>query len=135
MFEQRFLSRFDNKHTMASASGHNADIKNDICRHLHDLLNVHKGSVPIRLDYVMMDMNDAVAYFSEAIGLFEQAICRQIMAFEPRLKHVRVNYIADSEQPNRFLFTISAMLNTSGNAVPVKVMTTIRDDGRVTLLV
>lgn len=132
---QRFLSRFDDKHTMASVSESHTDIINDICRHLHDLLNVHKGSAPIRLDYGMMDMNDAISQFSEAIRLFEEDICRQILAFEPRLKNVQVEHSADSEQANRFLFTISAMLNISGHAVPVKVMTTIRDDGRVTLLV
>lgn len=135
MFDQRFLSRLRGKRTIASSSGNNADTIDDICGHLRDLLNVNKGSVPIRHDYGMMDLNAAITHFSEAIKLFELDISRQIMVFEPRLRNVRVQYVPDTAQPNRFLFTISAVLNHPDHPVPVKVMTTICDDGRVILAV
>lgn len=135
MFDQRFLSRLHGKLTTVPSSGNNADVIDDICGHLHDLLNVHKGSVPTRLDYGMMDMNAAITHFSEAIKLFEQDISRQITVFEPRLRNVHVQYVPDGEQPNRFLFTISAVLNHPDHPVSVKVMTTICDDGRVMLAV
>ena len=102
-----------------------------IVRNLHAILNSNAGSVPTRPDWGLPDFQNLAQRMERTAPLLAQQIERQIEAFEPRLRQVRVRH-----RPGRGLFMI-ATFDVSGELVfddeslPVTLQTRIHANGAV----
>ena len=101
-----------------------------VLRHLRDLLNVRRGSVPARLDCGMPDFNDMVTRFPVSIDILAAEVRRQIEIFEPRLNEVEVRHEADADDPLALRMHISGVLRLPGETRRVRFDTIVGDDGR-----
>ena len=102
-----------------------------IVRNLHINLNSHAGSVPTRPDWGLSDFHNLALRMEQTAPLLAQEIKRQIEAFEPRLRRVRVQH-----QPERELFMIAsfdihAELVFADESLPVSLETRIHPNGAV----
>jgi type VI secretion system protein len=91
--------------------------------HLRCLMNSRHGCTPIRADYGIPDLNEFVFALPDSLGAMRQAIQKAIEQYEPRLRAVRVKYIADPDRPLDVRFEISARLVTEGEEVPISFST------------
>ena len=102
-----------------------------IIRNLHENLNSHAGSVPTRPDWGLSDFRNLALRMERTAPMLAQEIKRQIEAFEPRLRRVRVRH-----QPDRGLFMIArfdihAELVFPDESLPISLETRIHANGAV----
>ena len=102
-----------------------------IIRNLRTNLNSHAGSVPTRPDWGLSDFQNLALRMERTAPLLAREIKRQIEAFEPRLRRVRVRH-----QPNRGLFMIAsfdihAELAFPDESLPISLETRIHANGAV----
>ena len=121
MAEQGSVTRSANRNTAIAS----------IIRNLHENLNSHAGSVPTRPDWGLSDFHNLALQMERTAPLLAREIKRQIEAFEPRLRRVRVRH-----QPNRGLFMIAsfdiyAELVFPDESLPVSLETRIHANGAV----
>ncbi len=102
----------------------------DVLGHLRELFNVRQGSVPIRPDYGMPDINDVVHEFPDAIEILRTEIRHQLEKFEPRLSEVAVRHVPSPDRPLSLVFRITASLLVAG-AGRVTMETEVGSDGLV----
>jgi type VI secretion system protein len=136
MFERRLLERIaagSAGATRGAATLDTSAVLDDVLGHLRDLLNARQGSVPIRADYGMPDMNDLLHQFPDALRVLQNALLEQINAFEPRLRAIAVSHEPDADNPLRLNFSVSADLVVGGIAQRVAFYTAVTDDGTVSL--
>ena len=104
-----------------------------IVRNLHVALNSHAGGTQTRPDWGLPDFNDlALGMGRDAPGV-ARAIQRQIQAFEPRLRRVRVRHDPERER-GMFMtacFRIDAELAFSQASIPVAIETRVRANGSI----
>ena len=131
MFERRLLSRISDSEEARQRRPDLNDILADVLSHLRELFNIRKGSVSIRSDYGMVDLNSALGSFTDAIPLLEAEIASQISKFEPRLNHVNVRYTPDKDKPGTIGFAIHVVLETPDGGRKIKVDTQISQNGQV----
>lgn len=75
-------------------------LERSVMRHLSDMLNTRKGTVPIAPDYGIADVTDLGRSFSqESIDQFAEDLECVILRYEPRLKDVKITYDADEQEP------------------------------------
>ena len=115
---------------VSRAANRNAAIAS-IIRNLHLNLNSHAGSVPTRPDWGLSDLHDFALRMDQAAPLLAGEIKRQIEAFEPRLRRVRVRH-----RPGRELFMVAsfdvhAELVFADESLPVSLRTRIHPNGAV----
>ena len=102
-----------------------------IIRNLHINLNSHAGSTPTRPDWGLPDFHSLALRMERAAPLLAQEIKRQIEAFEPRLRRVRVQHRPERELFMIASFEISAELAYSNETLPVSIRTRIHANGAV----
>ncbi len=61
------------------------------------LLNTRKGEAPTAPGFGLVDFTDLVHAFPGSIHTLQASICATIAKYEPRLRNVKVNHVADSD--------------------------------------
>ncbi|GAN77176.1 type VI secretion system baseplate subunit TssE [Acidisphaera rubrifaciens] len=133
MFDRRLLERVRSGRAEARTTIDTSVLMDDVLRHLRELFNVRRGSVPIRPDYGMPDINDLIHLMPDAIDILGTELRRQIIAFEPRLRDVTVRHVPSEDRPDSLTYAISAALDVDGRRERMAVETQIGDNGRVRL--
>lgn len=133
MFDRRLLERVRSGRSEARTGIDISVLTDDVLRHLRELFNVRRGSVPTRLDYGMPDINDLIHLMPDAIDILGTELRRQIIAFEPRLRDVTVRHVPSEDRPDSLTYAISAALDVDGRRERMAVETQIGDNGRVRL--
>ena len=105
MIHVRLLERLSALEDPAQVAGKSSDrrLRESVVRHLERLLNTRAGAVPIDHDYGLPDMSNIAGSF--ALGTTEslsEAILRQVVRYEPRLKNPRMAV----EQERRDVITL-----------------------------
>lgn len=133
MFEKRLLQRI----ILGEAKGRlviePSALLEDILGHLRELFNVRQGSVPIRLDYGMIDFNDVAHRFPDALLVLRNEIRGQIVAFEPRLRDVVVRHVPEPNDPLKLVFSVVATLALPDRAQRVTMETEVGENGYIRL--
>ncbi|MGJ8680374.1 type VI secretion system baseplate subunit TssE [Paraglaciecola sp.] len=99
--------------------------------HLRNMFNVRQGSVMTLDDYGMPDFNDLVAEFPNAIKVIRSVIRDIIRKYEPRLKEVSVQHVADSDHPLELYFQIKAKIQSDDQDIALTFETIVGDSGKV----
>jgi len=109
MNEMRLLERMDNSHNVGfrQYKFHETDLIESITKHVTFMLNVRQGSVLIRKDYGLADINDVTTNYDEATSIICSSIRYCIEQFEPRLHNVNVKHVANDSDPLKLRFDIS----------------------------
>ena len=128
LFER--LAIAEEKGVVARAADRNAAIAS-IIRNLHINLNSHAGSVPTRPDWGLSDLHDLALRMDQAAPVLAGEIKRQVEAFEPRLRRVRVRYRPERELFMIASFDIHAELVFADESLPVSLETRIHPNGAV----
>ena len=81
-----------------------------VIRHLERILNTRIGSAQIADDLGLPDFTDFQSTFADSHRELERMIRDTIKEYEPRLKAVRVKFIAPDENPLSVDFQITARL-------------------------
>lgn len=115
---------------VARVADRNAAIAS-IIRNLHINLNSHAGSVPTRPDWGLSDLHDLALRMDQAAPVLAGEIKRQIEAFEPRLRRVRVRHRPGRERFMVASFDIDAELVFADESLPVSLRTRIHPNGAV----
>ena len=106
-------------------------IIDSVLRHLRRVLNTRRGNVDIAEDYGVPDFTDLVHSYPESIREIERSIRQIIDKYEPRLKAVRVSFVAQDEDIFSARFQIVARLATEDEKIPVFFESLMGSDGRV----
>lgn len=132
MFERSLLERIAQPDPPGARSlrADPGKVADSVLRHLRDLLNLRRGSIPARPDCGMPDFNDLVTCFPVAIDILAAEVRRQIDVFEPRLAEVEVRHEPDPDNPLALRMHISALLRMPGETRRVRFDTVVGDDGR-----
>ena len=102
-----------------------------IVRNLHINLNSHAGSVPTRPDWGLPDFQYLALRMERTAPLLAREIQRQIEAFEPRLRRVRVRHRPHCDLFMVASFDIHAELVFTDTFLPVSLQTRIHANGAV----
>ena len=102
-----------------------------IVRNLHINLNSHAGSVPTRPDWGLPDFQHLALRMEQTAPLLAREIRRQIEAFEPRLRRVRVRHRPHCDLFMVASFDIRAELVFADETLPVSLETRIHANGAV----
>jgi len=86
------------------------DVEASICQHLHDLLNVRRGSVCYLFDYGLPDIVNLYDALPDALDDFLMAIERLIQEYEPRLQQVSLTGYHRKEGPCVLAIDITGQL-------------------------
>ena len=135
MFEKRLTERI-----MAGTSGRRlaaepSAVFEDVVSFLSALFNTRQGSVMIRPDFGMIDINSIIYRFPDAIVHLRTEIKRQIETFEPRLTDVSVQHIPTPDRPLSLAFGITASLTVGTGKERVTLKTELGDLGLMRLIV
>jgi len=103
-----------------------------IVEHLRGILNTRQGDAVTVPDYGIMDFTDVMHNFPEAIQTLQRAIRATIIQYEPRLKNVVVQHLAD-EEVLIVKFRITAQLAGKGGRGGVRFETQLLAGGEVTV--
>jgi len=102
-----------------------------VLTHLRKMLNVRQGSVCTLPDYGIPDLNSLFMEYPDAVLALRRIIRDSIEKYEPRLRRVKVRYLADEENPLMLRFEITARLAVDGEQPPVRFETVVGDNGEV----
>lgn len=105
-----------------------------VATHLGKMLSIRAGSVQTLADYGLPDLNDMNQSLHESLSQSRVLIERFILAYEPRLKHVRVRALPRDHDPLALAFSIEAMLRVEGAMRPVVFTARLCDVGRIEVL-
>lgn len=116
LFERSLLERIDNppEDTKRKLNLDLNALSDSILAHLYRMLNTRHGDSIIHPDYGMPDMNELLEKFPDAVFELKKAIQISIEKYEPRLKKVVINHIADEHNPCTLKFEITAQLAIDG---------------------
>ncbi|MBS0558685.1 MAG: type VI secretion system baseplate subunit TssE [Proteobacteria bacterium] len=131
MFEKRLRERIMAGEPAPRGAADVSAVLDDVLSHLEELFNVRQGSAPIRPDYGMVDINDMIHRFPDAIDALCDEIRDQIENFEPRLRDVAVRSIPDREPALRMVFGVSATLVIDERGQHVSIEAEVGDNGFV----
>ena len=102
-----------------------------IIRNIHVNLNSHAGCVPTRPDWGLPDLHDLALRMDRDAHILAGEIKRQIEAFEPRLRRVRVRHRPGREQLMVASFDIHAELVFTDEPLSVSLRTRIHPNGAI----
>lgn len=129
MFERRLRERIMSGEAARREAVETSAVLDDVLRHLAELFNVRQGSVPTRPDYGMVDINDMIHRFPDAIDVMRSEIRQQIENFEPRLRDVAVRHIANEDQAPSMVFGVGATLVLGQRIQRVAIEAEVGDNG------
>ncbi len=115
-------TRQDSKRAVGSVLGH-----------LQRILNTRQGNVPIGADYGVPDFTDLVQAYPDGVRDFERSIRQTIQKYEPRLKAVRVHFVALTEDVLTIRFQITGRLVIEGHKEPVLFESVVGPDGKINI--
>jgi type VI secretion system protein len=104
-----------------------------VLRHLQQILNTRRGSVPIAEDYGMPDFTDLLHSYPESLREIERSIRQTIQKYEPRLKAVRISFIPQDDDIFSLRFQIVAQLATEQEKLPVLFESVVDSDGQISV--
>jgi type VI secretion system protein len=103
-----------------------------LIRHLRDMLNTRRGSVPIAPDYGIADMTDLGSKFTEeSVEDLKADLERLVKHYEPRLHDVKVGYTPRPDMPLAAVFSLEASIRTENGIVPLRFQTILDAAGTV----
>lgn len=105
-----------------------------ILQHLQRILNTRRGSVPTDADFGVPDFTNLAGSF--ATGETSQIIenmTRMIARYEPRLKSPRILIAEGAQEVLSLSFSLDGMVAIDDRDIPVKLVTRVSSDGRVSL--
>ncbi|MEK6748530.1 MAG: type VI secretion system baseplate subunit TssE, partial [Pseudomonadota bacterium] len=108
-------------------------VARSVLRHLIQLLNTRRGSVPTQPDYGLPDFNDMISRFPDAIHELKKEIKMCLEKYEPRLSQIQVGYVADKDNPLTLRYEVSALLHIDEEKTDVWFETTLNAMGKVTV--
>jgi type VI secretion system protein len=129
MFERRLRERIMGDETARRIATDPSALLDDVLRHLRELFNVRQGSVEIRPDYGMVDINGVIHNFPDGIGVLRAEIRRQIETFEPRLRDVAVRHVPTEDNVLHLVFSVSATLTLSEKTQRIALEAEVGDNG------
>ncbi|MBI3871720.1 MAG: type VI secretion system baseplate subunit TssE [candidate division Zixibacteria bacterium] len=100
-------------------------LKRSVLTHVQRMLNCRQGLAPAQPDYGIPDLNEFMFAYPDSIGPMRQAIEQSIEKYEPRLSHVKAEWIADEENPLNIRFEITARLVAEDSNIPVSFTTNL----------
>ncbi len=121
MNQVRLLERLSALEDPTHVAGKSPDrrLRESVVRHLDRLLNTRAGSVPIDHDYGLPDMSNIAGSF--ALGTTEslsEAILRQIVRYEPRLKNPRITVEPEQREVITLRFELRGQLESERADAP-----------------
>ncbi|MDH4273408.1 MAG: type VI secretion system baseplate subunit TssE [Gammaproteobacteria bacterium] len=108
-------------------------VARSVLRHLMQMLNTRRGSVPTQPDYGLPDFNDMVSRFPDAIQELKKEIKFCLEKYEPRLSQIHVGHIADKANPLALRYEISATLMLDNEKSDIWFETTLNSMGKVSV--
>jgi type VI secretion system protein len=135
MFEKRLTERIIAGSSRTRLAVEPSAMLDDVLTHLAKLFNTRQGSVMTRPDFGMIDINDVVHKFPDAIAELRAEIKRQIETFEPRLKDVSVQHVPMPERPLSLAFNVTASLTFGDRKERVSLATELGDNGLMRVIV
>lgn len=102
-----------------------------VIRNLHLNLNGHNGGAETRPDWGLSDFNDLALEKARVAPRIAAEIKRQIEAFEPRLRRVRVYHEPERERFMTACFRIRAELVLANERSPLTLETRVHANGDV----
>lgn len=109
-------------------------LERSLVRHLTALLNTRQGSVPMAPDYGVPDFTDLGSSFStESIPALREDLERIVLAYEPRLSNVRINYTPRPDMPLAAVFRLEAEVMTGEGPRRLAFETILDATGKVRL--
>jgi len=99
-----------------------------IIEHLRAILNARRGQAVAASDYGMVDFADLLHSFPQAVQVLQRSIRETVLAYEPRLKNVRVRHLPDSDEL-LVKFEITAQLSREGARRLVRFRTQANPSG------
>jgi type VI secretion system protein len=111
------------------------DIEASVIRHLRVMLNTRQGSCLTCPDYGVIELNELVHDFPDAIGMMQRAIKNTIGQFEPRMKNVQVRHIKNDATHQLILeFEITGQIQLpDGRRQAVRFETAVDGSGNATV--
>jgi type VI secretion system protein len=104
-----------------------------VIRHLEQILNTRRGSAQIADDFGIPDFSEYKSAYPDSQRDLERAIRHTIQKYEPRLKSVRVKFIAEEEEPLSVSFQIIGRLILEEQRDAVVLESILGSDGRITI--
>ncbi|TFY90534.1 type VI secretion system baseplate subunit TssE [Pseudomonas kairouanensis] len=102
--------------------------------HLGKMLSIRAGSVQTLADYGLPDLNDMSLSRHDSLSQSRLLIERFIRAYEPRLKHVRVQVLPQGADPLALAFAIEGTLKVDGVEQFVAFTARLCDAGRIEVM-
>ncbi|MCA9423340.1 MAG: type VI secretion system baseplate subunit TssE [Nitrospira sp.] len=81
-----------------------------VLRHLRNMLNMRVGHALAQPDYGMPDGSEFIHSVPDAVDEVRRVLKNSIEKFEPRLRHVRVKFCPEDNDPLRLRFEVMADL-------------------------
>ncbi|MCO8170772.1 type VI secretion system baseplate subunit TssE [Pseudomonas sp. 21LCFQ02] len=110
---------------------HEAAVTDSVASHLQRMLGTRAGSVQIRADYGLPDLNNLHLSLYDALSQARAAIEAFITAHEPRLAEVRVIPLPAQGDPLRLAFALEALLVAAGVRRPLRWQVRLQAGGQV----
>lgn len=109
-------------------------VVNSILRYLRLILNTRQGSVEIAPDFGVPDFTAMVGSSGlDSVRDIESSINEVILKYEPRLQHVKIEFIPQEDSPLALQFKLQAQLMLEHRGMPVVFETILDPDGRITV--
>lgn len=134
MKEERLLDRIRTWETDPARRGVEDPrrLNDSILLHLQRILNTRQGNVPIADDYGVPDFTEYLKFGAAYAGELEKFLRSTIQKYEPRLKGVRVSFVAQEEDRLNLRFQVVAKLADNAR-LQMQFETTIGSDGKIRL--
>lgn len=114
----------------AGADSRPLDEVESITEHLRSLLNTRQGESATTPDFGVIDMNDLLHAFPDAVQILQRSIRQTILQYEPRLKNVSIRHVP-TDEPLVLNFEIVAQLARRGARGVVRFHTHVTPTGKV----
>jgi type VI secretion system protein len=108
-----------------------ARLSDSILQHLELMLNTWHGNTLIQEDYGIAHLSDVLHNFPGGLRDMEAGIRATIEKYEPRLRHVRVNFEENPDEMLELRFQITAQLAVGDEEEAVWFETIVDSSGRL----
>lgn len=133
-FSRSFFERLNNANVEeATRIVDKTKVARSVMRHLGQMLNTRRGSVPTLVEYGLPDFNDMASRFPDAILELRKEIKYCLEKYEPRLSQIRVEHVSDTDNPLALRYEISAQLVLDDGLSDIWLETTLNSMGKVSV--